>query len=126
MKLHANARICPNSRRLIVDRVAAGGSLTEAAEAAGVSDRTAAKWMARWRAEGDAGLLDRSSAPGRVPHRTSQLRVAAIEALRRLRNDRRGDRRAAQDAALDCRGRSATDRTRQAQSAGSARAAKPL
>ena len=85
MKLHANARTCPNSRRLIVDRVAAGWSLTEAAEAAGVSDRTAAKWMARWRAEGDAGLLDRSSAPGRVPHRTSQLRVAAIEALRRLR-----------------------------------------
>jgi transposase InsO family protein len=85
MKLHANARTCPNSRRLIVDRVAAGWSLTEAAEAAGVSDRTAAKWMARWRAEGDAGLLDRSSAPSRVPHRTPQLRVAAIEALRRLR-----------------------------------------
>jgi transposase InsO family protein len=85
MKLHRNARTCPNSRRLIVDRVAAGWSLTEAAEAAGVSDRTAAKWLARWRAEGDAGLLDRSSAPHRIPHRTPRLRVEAIEALRRIR-----------------------------------------
>jgi transposase InsO family protein len=85
MKLHANARTCPNSRRLMVERVAAGWSLVEAAEAAGVSDRTAAKWLARWRAEGERGLLDRSSAPRRVPHRTPQLRVEAIVALRRLR-----------------------------------------
>ena len=47
MKLHANARTCPNSRRLMVERVAAGWSLAEAAEAAGVCDRTAAKWLAR-------------------------------------------------------------------------------
>jgi transposase InsO family protein len=85
MKLHANARTCPNSRRLIVDRVTAGWSLTEAAEAAGVSDRTAAKWLARWRAEGESGLLDRSSAPRGIPHRTPVLRVEAIEALRRIR-----------------------------------------
>jgi transposase InsO family protein len=85
MKLHANARTCPNSRRLIVERVAAGWSLAEAAEAAGVSDRTVAKWLARWRAEGDAGLVDRSSAPRRVPGRTPRLREEAIVALRRLR-----------------------------------------
>jgi transposase InsO family protein len=85
MKLHANARTCPNSRRLLVERIAAGWSLAEAAEAAGVSDRTAAKWRARWRAEGEVGLLDRSSAPKRVPHRTPVLRVEAIVALRRLR-----------------------------------------
>src|SRR3954454_13720079 len=85
MKLHANARTCPNSRRLMVERVGAGWSLAEAAEAAGVSDRTAAKWLARWRAEGDAGLLDRSSAPRRVPARTPALRVEAIVWLRRLR-----------------------------------------
>jgi transposase InsO family protein len=69
----------------MVDRIEAGWSLAEAAEAAGVSDRTAAKWLARWRAEGEAGLLDRSSAPRRVPGRTPRLRVEAIEALRRLR-----------------------------------------
>ena len=85
MKLHANARTCPNSRRLLVERIEAGWSLAEAAAAAGVSDRTAAKWRARWRAEGVVGLLDRSSAPRRVPHRTPALRVEAIVALRRLR-----------------------------------------
>jgi transposase InsO family protein len=70
---------------LIVERVAAGWSLAEAAAAAGVSERTAAKWLARWRAEGPAGLVDRSSAPKRVSHRIPELGVAAIVALRRLR-----------------------------------------
>jgi len=85
MMLHANARTCPNSRRLLVERVGAGWSLAEAAAAAGVSERTVAKWLARWRAEGPAGLVDRSSAPKRVPHRTAAPRVEAIVALRRLR-----------------------------------------
>src|SRR4051794_41621878 len=84
MKLHANARTCPKSRRLIVDRVGAGWSLAEAAEAAGVSERTAAKWLARWRAEGDAGLVDRSSAPRRGPGRAPRLRGGGIVAVRRL------------------------------------------
>jgi len=85
MKLHANARTCPKSRRLLVDRLQAGWSLRSAAEAAGVSERTAAKWRARWRAEGTAGLEDRSSAPKRVPGRLAAERLAAIKALRRLR-----------------------------------------
>jgi transposase InsO family protein len=41
--------------------------------------------VARYRAEGEFGLHDRSSAPHRVPHRTSEERVQAIAALRRLR-----------------------------------------
>jgi hypothetical protein len=41
--------------------------------------------VARFRGEGDAGLLDRSSAPHRIPHRTSQERVQVIASLRRLR-----------------------------------------
>jgi transposase InsO family protein len=85
MKLHANARTCPKSRRLLVDRLEGGWSLRSAAEAAGVSERTAAKWLARWRAEGEAGLLDRSSAPERRPTRLPTDRIEAIEALRRLR-----------------------------------------
>jgi transposase InsO family protein len=85
MKLHANARTCPKSRRLLVDRLEGDWSLTAAAEAAGVSERTAAKWLARWRAEGDAGLEDRSSAPCRMPSRLPADRLEAIEALRRLR-----------------------------------------
>ena len=86
MKLHANARGCPNSRRLLVDRVLVEGwSVTAAAAAAGVSDRTAYRWLARWRAEGEAGLFDRSSAPKRIPHRTAPERVRAIRTLRQLR-----------------------------------------
>jgi transposase InsO family protein len=86
MKLHANARTCPNSRALIAERVLEQGwSLAAAAEAAGVSERTAGKWVARFRTEGRAGLLDRPSAPHRRPRRTPPDRLAAIEALRRLR-----------------------------------------
>jgi transposase InsO family protein len=85
MKLHANARTCPKSRRLLVDRLEGGWSLTVAAEAAGVSKRTAAKWLARWRAEGEVGLLDRSSAPKGRPTQLPADRVKAIAALRRLR-----------------------------------------
>ena len=85
MKLHANARTCPKSRRLLVDRLEGDWSLRSAAEAAGVSERTAAKWLARWRDEGEAGLDDRSSAPKRVPSRLAADRLEAIEALRRLR-----------------------------------------
>jgi DNA-binding transcriptional ArsR family regulator len=41
--------------------------------------------LGRWRAEGEAGLLDRSSAPRRRPTRLPADRLEAIEALRRLR-----------------------------------------
>ena len=85
MKLHANARTCPNSRRLLVLRVQSGWSVMEAAEAAGITDRTARRWVARWRAEGEAGLVDRSSAPKRIPHKTPPERVSEIVRLRRLR-----------------------------------------
>ncbi len=86
MKLHANARTCPKSRRLLVERILVERwSLTAAAEAAGVSERTAAKWVARWRAGGERGLRDASSAPRRRPTQLPAARVQAIEALRRLR-----------------------------------------
>jgi len=85
MKLHGNARTCPRSRRLLVERLETGWTLERAAAAAGVSVRTAAKWRARWRAEGERGLRDRSSRPWRQPRRTPQDRVEAIVRLRRLR-----------------------------------------
>jgi transposase InsO family protein len=86
MKLHANARLSVKGRELLVDRVEnAGWSLSSAAEAAGISDRTASKWLARYRAEGREGLLDRSSAPAVVANRTDERRVEVIAALRRLR-----------------------------------------
>jgi transposase InsO family protein len=86
MKMHANARLSLKGRELLIDRVEnAGWSLIAVAEAAGISDRTARKWLARHRSEGRDGLLDRSSAPRTVANRTDDRRVEVIAALRRLR-----------------------------------------
>jgi transposase InsO family protein len=86
MKLHANAPLGPKGRATMVRRVLEEKvALTEAAAAAGVSARTAGKWVRRYRAEGEAGLLDRSSAPRRVANVTPPERVEAIAALRRVR-----------------------------------------
>jgi transposase len=86
MKLHGNARTCPNSRRLLVDRVIEQGWwVMAAAEAAGVSERTAYRWLARWRQEGCRGLLDRSSRPHRSPGQLPAAKVELIARLRRLR-----------------------------------------
>jgi transposase InsO family protein len=85
MRLHGNARTCLHSRLLLVERaLELGWTVAAAAEAAGVSARTAAKWLARYRSEGRAGLVDRSSAPRRIPRRTPAERVRMIELLRRL------------------------------------------
>jgi transposase InsO family protein/transposase len=86
MKLHANAALSLNQRRRMVGRVVEQGwSIAKAAEAAEVSGRTCSKWVRRYRAEGEAGLLDRSSAPAWIPHRTPEDRIEVIVALRRLR-----------------------------------------
>src|ERR1700720_3690482 len=86
MKLHANAALSLNKRRVLCRRVLEQEwSLTSAAAAAEVSVRCARKWVGRYRSEGELGLLDRSSAPKSIPHRTTEERVAAIAALRRLR-----------------------------------------
>ena len=86
MKLHANAALSLNKRRLISRRIVEEGwSLIEAVEAAEVSERTAGKWARRYRSEGEAGLLDRSCAAQRVHNRTCERRVALICSLRRLR-----------------------------------------
>ena len=86
MKVHANAPLGPKGRLTMVLRVVEQGwSPARAAEAAGVSDRTCSKWVDRYRAEGEAGLLDRSSAPRSIPHRTPDELVEVIVLLRRLR-----------------------------------------
>ena len=86
MEVHANAKLGPKGRLVMVRRVIEEGwSLAEAAAAAGVSDRTCRKWVARFLAEGEVGLVDRSSAPHTVANRTPERLVEAIAALRRLR-----------------------------------------
>ena len=84
MKLHANARTCPKSRQEMVRRFLAGRSRESIAAEFAVSTRTVSKWVARYRSEGELGLIDRSSAPHRV-RRTDRDRVQTIAALRRLR-----------------------------------------
>ena len=86
MRLHANARTCPHSRRLMAVRVLEQGwTLVQAAEAAGASVRTVSKWVGRYRAGGEDGLHDRSSVPLSSPNRTPEQRVEVIAVLRRLR-----------------------------------------
>ena len=86
MKLHANAALSLRQReRMVLRVIEQGWPLAKAAEAAEVSGRTCSKWVSRFRAEGEAGLLDRSSAPNRVANRTEENTLQAIAALRRLR-----------------------------------------
>jgi transposase InsO family protein len=86
MKLHGNAALAPKQRLRLAKRVVdEGWSLTEAAGAAEVSENTARKWVRRYLAEGEGGLLDRPSAPHTVHNATPEDRVRVIAALRRLR-----------------------------------------
>ena len=84
MELHGNARLTPRGRTLMCERVRVEGwTVQDAAEAAGCSERTCYRWLARY----DAGepMLDRSSAPRHVPGRTPAAIEETIERLRRLR-----------------------------------------
>ena len=85
MELHKNARSCPASRMLLVNRMMGGMSSTSAAEAAGVSRRTAFKWKARYRQAGEAALVDRSSRPHGSPRKAHPVRVEEVLRLRRRR-----------------------------------------
>jgi len=86
MNLHKHARLSPRGRALLVDRILVHGlRVEEAAHAVGVSVRTAYKWLRRFKEEGTAGLMDRSSRPRRCPHATPQLIVDQILEQRRSR-----------------------------------------
>ncbi len=85
MELHKNARTCPASRMLMVQRIQAGIPVTSAAEAAGVNRRTASKWKNRYREAGEAALVDRSSRPHRCPGQTHPTVIEEIVRLRRRR-----------------------------------------
>lgn len=84
---HANARLTPHGRRLLVERVITHGRpVAHVAKELGVSRQCAHRWVARFRAEGPAGLLDRSSRPRRCPRRTT---AAVEQAVLQLRRDQR-------------------------------------
>ena len=80
---HRNARLTVFGRRLLVRRILEEGMpVAHAAKAMGVSRQCAHRWVARYGTEGDAGLVDRSSRPGRSPTRTSPEVEAAVVAAR--------------------------------------------
>lgn len=84
---HANARLNVHGRRLLVSRVIDDGRpVSHVAKELGVSRQCAHRWVARFRLEGDAGLVDRSSRPRRCPRRTP---VEIEEQVLRLRRERR-------------------------------------
>jgi transposase InsO family protein len=86
MNVHKNARMTVHGRLLLVARIRERGwRVEDAALAAGVSLRSAYKWLARWRAGGERALHDRSSAPARCPSRLPAEVTAQIERLRRRR-----------------------------------------
>ena len=84
MNVHKNARLTPRGRVLMIERINMGMPVRQAAADAGISERTAHRWLKRWRC-GDRELVDRSSAPLRCPHRLRPEQVARIEQLRRQR-----------------------------------------
>ena len=84
MNSHKNARLTIEGRKLLIERIAMLG-LTAAAEAAGVSLRTARKWLERFRLGGLTALADRSSRPRRVRGSLDEAQLRSIEQLRRLR-----------------------------------------
>ena len=86
MNVHKNARMTVHGQLLLVARVREDGWRVEAAAlAAGISVRSAYKWLARHRAGGERALHDRSSAPARSPRRLPVDLVVEIERLRRQR-----------------------------------------
>jgi transposase InsO family protein len=81
---HQNARTTPLGRGEMIRRIVEEGRpVAEVAAGFGISERTARKWLARWKRDGLAGLENRSSRPLRITNRLAEATVALIERLRR-------------------------------------------
>jgi transposase InsO family protein len=86
MNMPKNARLTPQGRLLLVERITdQSWTVRSAACAAGLSQRQAYRWLARYRDGGTAALIDRSSAPQHGPHQVPDMRLAEIEHWRRQR-----------------------------------------
>jgi len=85
MNVHKNARLTPLGRERLVRLILEGRRPATVAREAGISERTARKWLARFKAEGIRGLADRSSRPRRLNRPTPEPVVERIGLLRRSR-----------------------------------------
>jgi len=88
MNSHKNARTTYEGRKLLIARIAQIG-LIPAAEAAGISVRTARKWLERFEGEGEAGLWDRRSRPRKTRASWDASLLARVAGLRRQRTPMR-------------------------------------
>ncbi len=80
---HRNAPLTSEGRRRLCERVDAGRAICHVATEAGIARKTLGYWYARWVAEGEAGLADRSSRPHRSPNQTAPEVEERVVALRR-------------------------------------------
>src|SRR6202008_1784432 len=86
MNIHKNARLTPLRREEMALSVIEGGfSKAHAARVHGVSAKIVARWVERYKAEGRAGMIDRSSRPAHMPQATAASITERIMALRRHR-----------------------------------------
>ena len=83
--MHGNARLTPEGRRILCERIASGRPAAHVAAEMGVSRTTAYRWWRRYQTEGLSGLVDRSSRPLSCPHRTPAATEARVVELRRSR-----------------------------------------
>lgn len=90
-RLHRNARLAPEGRRILVQRVLDGSPVAHVAKQMGVSRTCAHRWVRRHREQGFEGLKDRSSRPRSCPHATSPERTAAVLAARVAHREGPGD-----------------------------------
>jgi transposase InsO family protein len=89
MNIHENARTTPASRYLLVRRIQDGWAPLDVATAAGISPKTAYKWLGRYASEGREGLRDRSSTAHRRPHALPQEWQDLVVYLRTFRQPAR-------------------------------------
>src|SRR5712672_3065385 len=85
MNIHQNARLTVACRVLLVERIMSGRAQRQVARELGISDKTARKWLARYREQGVEGVRDRGSRPHRSPGATAEVLRTAVVALRRQR-----------------------------------------
>ena len=84
---HGSARLTIHGRRLIVQRHQAGWKQAHIAAAMGVSRKCVRTWIDRYEAEGEPGLITRSSRPHSMPTRTSEEVEQQVLAARAKHRD---------------------------------------